>query len=161
MGLPRSTEKLSCGRSKRRRPNCQDRQLNSESGRNMLDDKDEFESLHWAGGARFRFMGLWVPLDISGSLGFPTKRDPEPDYFKHLTMEKLEEQKRRMPLLFKHQEEALRAFGVREPLSECLRALGGGRKGQPYKRETPLLKNPPRTTPETVKYLLNRQRSSV
>lgn len=123
----------------------------------MLDDKDEFEP------RAFRFVG---PVDpfwmVYGHI--PKKRDPEPDYFQHLTLEKIQERNKLaqvVPSLFKHQEEALRAFGVREPLSECLRGLGGARKGQPYKRETPLLKNPPRTTPETVKYLLNRQRSSV
>lgn len=64
------------------------------------------------------------------------------------------------PKLFAHQEAVLNLYGgVRVP-----QAVVRGpevRKGQAKPRKTPLLCNTPRTTPETAKYLPDRQHSSV
>jgi len=127
----------------------------------MLDDEDEFQpNFIWHGDPSGR-----VNLSLISNFFFwghhHVRGTPRPDFWEHLTLERLEEQKRRLPSLFKHQEEFLRACGVREGLSEGLLGLERARRGRPIKRETPLLKNSPRTTPKTVRDLLNRQRSGV
>lgn len=65
----------------------------------------------------------------------------------------------RAPKLMAHQKAFLALLGCGE-VSEVGGATVKGRKGQPKGRQTPLLCNTPRTTPETAKYLPNRQHST-
>jgi hypothetical protein len=106
----------------------------------ILDDKDEFET-------------GWGPNFFWGLQG--TGKTCDWNIVENLYGPNLKE---RVPKLYEHQRAFLASIGVGR-LPEPVHEKGRARKGEPKPRKTPLLCNTPRTTPETAKYLPNRQHS--
>jgi len=113
----------------------------------LLDDRDEFETslsnFFWALQGTGKTYHNWNVVETL----FHNRFTPEVV-------------KEKAPKLFEHQ----KAFLNREwegDLARGLQAEERKRKGQPKPRKTPLLSNTPRTTPEIVKQLPNRQHSDV
>lgn len=113
----------------------------------MLDDKDEFGPLPLREGI------VLLPAFVYGN----HKARLPGEYW----MPPPSQLKKRVPVpkLFAYQK-ALLALLLGGEVSEVGEPKEKPGKGRPDKRETPLLSNTPRTTPKTVKYLLDRQHST-
>lgn len=108
----------------------------------ILDDRDEFETgwghnFFWAHAGSGKTLDWNLAVDVYG----PNLKE-------------------RVPELFEHQRAFLASVGVGR-VPEPVHQKGRARKGLAKPRKTPLLCNTPRTTPETAKYLPNRQHSAL